>query len=100
MCANRVQDRRVCLALGPVAEVIVRPGSRLAVGDRVIIVVIAGALAAFLAIPHIGKVGTSDFDQLWYGAYALVHGGSPYAAVGPEGERFPGPSRSCTPSQE
>ena len=88
MCANRVQDRRV--SLGPVAEVIVRPGSRLAVGDRVIIVVIAGALAAFLAIPHIGIVGTSDFDQLWYGAYALVHGGSPYAAVGP-GRAFPWP---------
>lgn len=69
-----------------------RPGSPvpLALGDRVLIVAVIGLLAAFLAVPHLGVVGTSDFDQLWYGARALVRGGSPYAAVGP-GREFPWP---------
>lgn len=45
-------------------------------------------LAGFLAVPHIGVVRASDFDQLWYGARALVHGANPYEAVGP-GRTFP-----------
>jgi hypothetical protein len=62
--------------------------SRVAIGDRVLIVTAMTLLAGFLAIPHIGVVRASDFDQLWYGARALVHGANPYEAVGP-GRTFP-----------
>lgn len=64
--------------------------ARLARGDRVLIVTVIGLLAALLAVPHVGVVGTSDFDQIWYGARALLHGASPYGAVGP-GRAFPWP---------
>lgn len=50
---------------------------------RVIMAIIIGACAAYLAWPGVGVVGASDFNQLWYGARALLEGGSPYAAVGP-----------------
>ena len=51
--------------------------------QRVVIAVIIGLCAAYLAWPGVGVVGASDFNQLWYGARSLLAGGSPYAAVGP-----------------
>jgi len=63
-------------------------GTRVAIGDRVLIVTVMTILAGFLAVPHLGVVRASDFDQIWYGARALVHGGNPYTAVGP-GRTFP-----------
>lgn len=50
---------------------------------RVLIAVVIGSCAGYLAWPGVGVVGASDFNQLWYGARALLEGGSPYAAVGP-----------------
>lgn len=57
---------------------------------RLLISVIIGLCAAYLAWPGVGVVGASDFNQLWYGARALLSGGSPYAAVGP-GKTFDWP---------
>jgi hypothetical protein len=50
---------------------------------RILVSVIIGLCGAYLAWPGVGVVGASDFNQLWYGARALLDGGSPYAAVGP-----------------
>ncbi|HET7550027.1 MAG TPA: hypothetical protein VFK04_01980 [Gemmatimonadaceae bacterium] len=50
---------------------------------RLTIALIIGFCAAYLAWPGVGVVGASDFNQLWYGARALLAGGNPYAAVGP-----------------
>lgn len=55
----------------------------LPLGRRLLISIIIGVYAAYLAWPGVGVVGASDFNQLWYGARALLDGGSPYAAVGP-----------------
>lgn len=52
-------------------------------GRRILIASIIGVCAAYLAWPGVGVVGASDFPQLWHGARALLHGASPYAAVGP-----------------
>jgi hypothetical protein len=38
---------------------------------------------AFDAITHQYGQGGSDFDQLWFAARVLVHGGDPYQAIGP-----------------
>jgi hypothetical protein len=55
----------------------------MALHRRVVIALVIGACGAYLAWPGVGVVGASDFNQLWYGARALLQGGSPYAAVGP-----------------
>ncbi len=49
----------------------------------VLIALIVGACAGFLAWRGMGIVGRSDFDQLWYAARAFRSGGNPYDAVGP-----------------
>lgn len=59
------------------------PGATMPLHRRLIIAVIIGLCAAYLAWPGVGVVGASDFNQLWYAARALLAGGSPYAAVGP-----------------
>jgi len=59
------------------------PDAAMPLYRRVLIAVIIGLCAAYLAWPGVGVVGASDFNQLWYAARALVTGGSPYAAVGP-----------------
>ena len=51
--------------------------------SRIVIAVIIGACAVFLAWPGVGIVGASDFDQLWYAARSLLDGRSPYETVGP-----------------
>ncbi len=50
---------------------------------RLVIAVIIGLCAAYLAWPGVGVVGASDFNQLWYAARSLLAGSNPYAAVGP-----------------
>jgi hypothetical protein len=57
--------------------------TRMPLGRRLLISVVIGLCAAYLAWPGVGVVGASDFNQLWYGARALLGGGNPYAAVGP-----------------
>jgi len=51
--------------------------------EVILIAVVIGACAAFLSWRGGGIVGRSDFDQLWYGANAILRGVSPYDVVGP-----------------
>jgi hypothetical protein len=62
---------------------VARDGEVMPLHQRIVIAIVIGACAAYLAWPGVGVVGASDFNQLWYGARALLQGGSPYAAVGP-----------------
>lgn len=58
-------------------------GAAMPPGRRAVAAIVIGLCAAYLAWPGVGVVGASDFNQLWYGARALLDGGSPYTAVGP-----------------
>ena len=49
---------------------------------------IAGVAAAIYYRYNAGDPYPSDFDQLWYGARAVLAGIDPYAAVGPEGATY------------
>lgn len=58
-------------------------GEPMPLNRRLVVILVIGLCAGYLAWPGVGVVGASDFNQLWYGARALLEGGSPYAAVGP-----------------
>jgi len=55
---------------------------RAAIG--LVVAVVAGAYVFwFDTVTHQYGQGGSDFDQLWFAARVLVHGGDPYQAIGP-----------------
>jgi hypothetical protein len=60
--------------------------------------VVVACIAAFIAAPgtNPGAPISTDIDQLWHAARALVRGSDPYSAVGP-GSPFPGPYKVMYP---
>ena len=70
---------------GTVERVIGAPlGTRRRAAIAVAVALVAGAYVLwFDAITHQYGQGGSDFDQLWFAARVLVHGGNPYEAIGP-----------------
>jgi hypothetical protein len=63
-------------------------GVALTLRQRMVVGILVGLAASayvlwFDTITHQYSQGGSDFDQLWFAARVLIHGGDPYQAIGP-----------------